>query len=120
MSLGQGVLRMTFTRPAWAVARSYKDTVPVLTVDGVRRPLPNWAPEAVPVPAGPHRLRVAVAQRSGKSREYAPAEAAVTVELGAQVQVEYRAPRVPGAGGKLRVVSAKAFGEPGDDAGPQC
>lgn len=114
MSLGQGVLRMTFTRPSWAVARSYKDTVPVLVVDGVRRTVVSWAPEAVPVPAGPHRVRVAVVPRAGTgapSKEYAPAEAAVTVGVGAQLYVEYRAPRMPGQDGRLRVVSAKAFGD---------
>jgi len=110
MSLGQGVLRMTFTRPSWAVARSYKDTVPVLAVDGVTHPVKSWSPEAVAVPAGPHRLRVAVAARSG-GPEKAPAEAAVTVGVGAQLYVEYRAPRLPGQDGKLRVVSAKAFGD---------
>ena len=111
MSLGQGVLRMTFTRPSWAVARSYKDTVPVLAVDGVRQPVTSWAPEAVPVPAGPHRLRVSVVPRAGSGKEYAPAEAAVTVGVGAQLYVEYRAPRLPGQDGKLRIVSVKAFGD---------
>jgi hypothetical protein len=102
---------MTFTRPSWAVARSYKDRVPLMTVDGVRQGVGGWGAKAVPIPAGPHWVRVAVVPRAGRGREAAAAETAVTVGAGAQVQVEYRAPRVPSASGKLRIVSARAFGD---------
>ncbi|NUT32695.1 MAG: hypothetical protein HOV79_06430 [Hamadaea sp.] len=128
MSIGQGALRMTFSHPA--LARRFKTARPRLSVDGVERPLDGWSPQVVAVPAGPHRLRVAVLPVAGTAAKGATpgapagagattagaaeegvAEADVTVGVGAQVQVAYRAPWSRGGRGTLRVVAAKAFGD---------
>lgn len=116
MSIGQGALRMTFTHPA--LARRFKTARPRLSVDGVDKPLDGWGAQVIAVAAGPHRLRVGVVPSApaGRGREDQPAEegvaeAPVTVGVGAQVQVEYRAPWRRSGRGTLRVVAAKAFGD---------
>jgi len=108
MSIGQGVLRMTFAYPAFT--RRFKRSRPRLAVDGVEQRVAGWGAEIVTVPAGPHKIRVGVVPLDGGAEEGA-AEAAVTVGLGAQVVVEYQAPRMRGSKGALRIVSVKAFGD---------
>jgi len=108
MSIGQGVLRMTFAYPSFT--RRYKRSRPRMAVDGVEQRVTGWGSEIVTVPAGPHKIRVGVVPLDGGAEEGA-AEAAVSVGVGAQIAVEYQAPRMRGSKGALRIVSVKAFGD---------
>jgi hypothetical protein len=102
VSIGQGALRVTFAYPSFG--GSYKNSSPRLTIDGVDQPVRTWGSHIVPMPAGPHTVKVLVVAEDGDA--FGLAEAAVGVELAGQTAVEYKAPRFHGSRGKLRIVRA--------------
>jgi hypothetical protein len=123
MSIGQGFVRIRFTRPS-GFGRSYRDSVPRLSVDGVDKQVDGWGTEVISLPAGPHWLRVWVTPARAASANAAAepafdgagrlgvAEGPVTVGLGRQTAVDYTAPRFGTAHGTLRVVAAQASDPP--------
>ncbi|WP_027344722.1 hypothetical protein [Hamadaea tsunoensis] len=99
MSIGQGAIKVTFAYPSFG--GGYADSSPRLTIDGIEQPVRAWGSHVLPVAAGPHTLRILVDTPGGDS--FGLAEAPVTVGLGDQVAVDYRAPRFHGARGRIRV-----------------
>jgi hypothetical protein len=101
VSIGQGALRITLDYPSGPFFRRYRGSVPRLTVDGVDQPGTVWGTQVIPVPAGPHKIRVLVRGQDGDA--FGHAEATVTVDLAGQSAVVYKAPWFHGSRGRLKI-----------------
>lgn len=98
MSIGQGTLRVTLAYPSGPFTTGYRASTPRLSVDGVERAA-EWGVHTLALPAGPHTVKVVV--DTGDGDGFGLAESPVTVGLGTQTDLVYRAPRFRGARGRI-------------------
>ena len=98
MSIGQGSLRVTLGYPSGPFTQGYRASRPRLSVDGVEHAA-SWGVHTVALPAGPHTVKVVVYADDGDA--FGLAEEPVTIGLGTQADLVYRAPRFHGARGTI-------------------
>lgn len=99
MSIGQGALRVTVGYPSGPFTDGYRDSTPRLSVDGIERAA-SWGVHTLALPAGPHTVKVVVYAADGDT--FGLAESPVTIGLGEQAEIVYKAPRFHGARGRIK------------------
>jgi len=104
VSIGQGALRVTLGYPSGPFTHGYRDSTPRLAIDGIDRTV-TWGTQLIPLPAGPHAVKIMVYAEGGDA--FGRAETPVTIGLGAQTALVYRAPRFHGSRGKVKVTAMK-------------
>lgn len=103
MSIGQGALRVTLGYPSGPFTHGYRDSTPRLSVDGVDQRV-TWGTQLITLPAGPHAIKILVYAEDGAA--FGLAETPVTVDLGAQAALAYKAPRFHGSRGKVKLTKS--------------
>jgi len=100
VSIGQGALRVTVGYPSGPFTHGYRDSRPRLSVDGVEHTEVTWGSHTFALPAGPHKVKIIVYAPGGDA--FGLAEAPVTIGVGKQTELVYKAPRFHGGRGKIK------------------
>lgn len=95
-SSDDGTLSITFSHPAGTFLYQ---SPPRLMIDDAEMRMPSWGRHRIPVPAGPHRIKVWVPYVL--PRKAGRAQTDVTVKSGEEIQLEYMAPAVTFRAGSL-------------------
>lgn len=93
------VLRLVFGYPPTAIRSLYQDITPRLFVDGEEQPVDGWTEFVMPLPSGTHRVQVYVPFETSRFGEV---DQEVSVTGDQEVLLEYLAPTIPAAAGRLR------------------
>ena len=101
MSIGQGTLRVTLGYPTGPFTHAYHFATPRLFLDGVERADIGWGQHDLALPAGLHAVKILVYAADGDA--FGLAETPVAIALGERTDLVYRAPRLRGPRGRVKV-----------------